>query len=379
MSTAAPPLPLLDTYARAEVTFVEGDGSWLVDSDGKRYLDFLAGIAVVGLGHRHPAPLAAAEAQLRSLWHASNLFWTEPMRELADRLSARFGGAAAFFCNSGTEAVEAALKYARRATGKPGIVALEGSFHGRTCGALAVTGQPDKRAGFEPLLDGVRFARLNDPGSLAAACGPDTGCILVEPVQGEGGVHVADPAFLTASRRLADELGALLVFDEVQAGMGRTGTFFAWEAAGVRPDAITLAKGLANGLPAGALLVAEAAAGAFRPGDHGSTFGGNPVACAAACAVCDALTDELLANVRATGEAIAGEIASLPAVLAVRGRGLLLAAELHRPAAPVVAAALERGLVVGTAGPNVVRLTPPLTIGHDEVALGVELLAEVLQ
>jgi acetylornithine/N-succinyldiaminopimelate aminotransferase len=364
--------PLLPTYARQDVTFVRGEGSWLFDADGRRYLDFVAGIAVVGLGHCHPAPLAAAQAQLERLWHVSNLYWTEPMAELAQRLSERFGGAHAFFCNSGAEAIEAALKYARRATGKPGVVALEGSFHGRTLGALSVTGQPAKRAAFEPLVPAVSFARLNDVESLRAAAGPDTGCVLLEPIQGEGGVHAAEPEFAAAALALADELGALLVLDEVQTGCGRTGTFFAFERLGIRPDAVTLAKGLANGLPIGCLLVADEAGGAFVPGDHASTFGGNPVACAAAVAVCDELTDERLTWVRAHEAFVR---ATLPDV---RGRGLLLALDTKRPAAEVVDECRERGLLVCTAGERTLRLTPPLTITTEELAQGVAILEEVL-
>jgi acetylornithine/N-succinyldiaminopimelate aminotransferase len=370
---------LLPTYARHDVTFVSGDGCMLTDGDGKRYLDLLAGIAVVSLGHRHPAPLAAAHAQLDALWHTSNLYSTEPMLRLAELLSGRFGGARTFFCNSGAEAVEAALKWARKATGKPGVVALEGSFHGRTHGALAATGQPGKRAPFEPLAPAVRFARLNDVGSLAAAVGPDIGAILVEPVQGEGGIHPATPELLAAARALADEHQALLVLDEVQCGAGRTGTFFAFEQLGVKPDAVVLAKGLANGLPIGALLVADGAPDGFEPGDHGSTFGGNPVACAAACAVVETLDEALLALVVARGEQLAAGLAALPGVTQVRGRGLMLGAELDRPAGPVVAAALEAGLLVGSAGETVLRLTPPLTIAADEVAAGLSLLEEVLR
>ena len=369
---------LLPTYARHDVTFVSGDGVWLTDADGKRYLDLLAGIAVVSLGHCHPAPLAAAHRQLDAVWHTSNLYSTEPMLRLAELLSGRFGGARAFFCNSGAEAIEAALKWARKATGKPVVVALEGSFHGRTHGALAATGQPGKRAAFEPLAPAVRFAGLNDTGSLAAAVGPDVGMILIEPIQGEGGIHPASAEFLAAARSLADEHGALLVFDEIQCGVGRTGSFFAWEQLGLTPDAVTLAKGLANGLPIGALLVADGAPEGFEPGDHGSTFGGNPVACAAATAVVETLDDELLAAVQAQGEALAAGLAALPGVLEVRGRGLMLGAELGRPAGPVVAAALEAGLLVGSAGETVLRLTPPLTITGDEVAAGLSLLEEVL-
>jgi acetylornithine/N-succinyldiaminopimelate aminotransferase len=376
--TLATKTALLDTYARADVTFVTGDGCTLTDSQGREYLDLLAGIAVVGLGHRHPAPLAAAQAQLERLWHVSNLYWTEPMAQLADLLSQRFGGAQAFFCNSGSEANEAALKYARKATGRTGIVALENSFHGRTLGALAATGQPSKRAAFEPLVPDVSFAKLNDTGSLADAVDEGTACILLEPVQGEGGVHPAAPHFLHKARELADAHGALLVYDEVQCGLGRTGHFFAWQAAGVKPDAVTLAKALANGLPIGALLVCEDAPAGFVPGDHGSTFGGNPVACAAACAVVETLTDELLADVARKGAWLAATLEKLPSVVEVRGAGLMLGVETDSVAAPLATEALERGLVVGTAGERVLRLTPPLTITDEELEHALAILEEVL-
>jgi acetylornithine/N-succinyldiaminopimelate aminotransferase len=363
---------LLPTYARLDVTFVDGDGSWLVDANGKRYLDLFAGIAVVGLGHGHPAPLAAAHAQLDRLWHVSNLYWTQPMTELASALSDRFGGAQAFFCNSGAESIEAALKWARKATGRTELVALEGSFHGRTFGALSVTGQPAKRTAFEPLVPGARFAT---PATLGEHVGSGTAAILLEPVQGEGGVLPLEPETLEQARALADEHGALLILDEVQTGVGRSGAFFAWETYGVRPDAVTLAKGLANGLPIGALLVSDDAPTGFEPGDHASTFGGNPVACAAACAVVDAIDDELLAGVRARSAQLAAGLAPFGEV---RGLGLLLAVELDRPAAPVVEAALEHGLVIGSAGERTLRLTPPLTLSADDAAHGLQLLTEVL-
>jgi acetylornithine/N-succinyldiaminopimelate aminotransferase len=369
----APLNALMPTYGRADVTFVEGDGCHLVDSTGRRYLDFGAGIAVVALGHRHPGPLAAAHAQLDRLWHASNLFWTEPQAALAEKLSDRFGGATVFLCNSGTEANEAAIKYARKATGKPGIVALEGGFHGRSTGALAATGQPSKRAAFEPLLPGVRFARPNDIDSLHAAFGDDVGLILLEPVLGEGGVYPLTPEFLQAAR----ELDALLCLDEIQTGVGRTGSFFAFERLGVRPDLVTLAKGLANGLPIGALLAAGSDS-AFGPGDHGSTFGGSPVPCAAACAVVDAIDESLLANVRTQGAKLAVGLAALPAVREVRSAGLLIGADLEPKASDVLAACLDRGLVVLSAGANVLRLAPPLVIGDAEVNDALEILKEVL-
>jgi len=365
---------LLPTYPAPRVTFVDGHGVRLVDDTGRTYLDFAAGIAVVGLGHRHPAPLAAAHAQLERLWHASNLYATEPARDLAAALSERFGGAQAFFCNSGAEANEAALKYARKATGKSGVIALEQSFHGRTTGALALTGQPAKRAAFEPLLAGVRFVPPNDVRALEAAMSDGVGLVLLEPVLGEGGVIPLEPAFLAAARGL----DALLAFDEVQTGVGRTGSFFAFEQLGVRPDLVTLAKGLANGLPIGCLLVADDAAGAFGPGDHGSTFGGNPVACAAALAVCDTIDEELLGTVRATGERLRAGLAELPHVVEVRGRGLLLGAELDVQAQPFVDAALDAGLVCLTSGGNVLRLAPPLVVENADVDEAVAILSEVL-
>jgi len=370
--------PVLPVYARQDLTFVSGEGTTLYDADGRVYLDFLAGIAVVGLGHCHPATLAATQAQLDRLWHVSNLYWTEPMIGLAQRLSTRAGGASAFFCNSGTEAVEAGLKYARKATGKPGVIALNGSFHGRTMGALSVTGQPGKRAAFEPLLSHVEFANPNEVGSLVAAVSPDTGCILLEPILGEGGVHVLEASFVAAARRLADETGAVLLFDEVQTGVGRTGAFFAHEHVGVQPDALMLAKGLANGLPIGCLLVSDDAPEGFAAGDHASTFGGNPVSCAAASAVCDELTDQLLATVTANGLALADGLAALPGVVEVRGAGLMLGAELDRPAADVVNACEDRGLLVGTAGADVLRLTPPLIVTTAEIEHALGVLEEVL-
>ena len=367
---------LLPTYPPTKVGFVEGDGVWLTGTDGRRYLDFAAGIAVVSLGHRHPAPLAAAHAQLDRLWHASNLFATEPDAELAQLLSDRFGGAHAFFCNSGTEANEAALKYARKATGKAGVIALEGSFHGRTLGALAVTGQPSKRAAFEP-LGPARFAQPNNIASLQAAAGDDIGLVLLEPVLGEGGVIPLDIEFIAAAASLAEELGALIAFDEIQAGVGRTGTFFAFEQTGVRPQLVTLAKALANGLPIGCLLVADDAPQAFVAGDHGSTFGGNPVACAAAIAVCAEITDELLANVTARGAQLAAGLRTLSGVSEVRGAGLLLGAVVDRPAQEIVDAAIDAGLVCLSAGKNVLRLAPPLVVGEHDVELALEILTEV--
>ncbi|MEZ5102491.1 MAG: aminotransferase class III-fold pyridoxal phosphate-dependent enzyme [Thermoleophilia bacterium] len=335
-------------------------------------------MAVVALGHRHPAVTAAAHAQLDRLWHV------EPLLDAADARPGRAAvrplrGARAFFCNSGAEAIEAGLKYARKATGKSGIVALETSFHGRTMGALSATGQPAKQVGFGPLIPDVRFARLNDAESLAAAAADgNVACVLLEPIQGEGGINPATHAFLESARALCDAQGALLFFDEVQTGIGRTGTFFAHEQLGVKPDVMALAKGLANGLPIGCLLASDEAQVGFVPGDHASTFGGNPVACAAACAVCDALDEELLDHVQAMGARLSTGLAALEQVQEVRGLGLLVGCQLDRPAGPVVAACLERGLLVSGAGEKVVRLSPPLVVSAEEVDQAIATLAEVL-
>ena len=370
---------LLPTYARTDVTIVRGEGTRVWDSDGREYLDFGSGIAVVGLGHGHPAPLAAASAQLERLWHASNLYRTEPAQELAGRLSERFGGARAFFCNSGTEAVEAAVKFARKATGKPGVVAVEGGFHGRTLGALSVTGQPSKREPFEPLVPGARFVPANDVAALRGAVAEDTGLVLLEPILGEGGVRPLEPEFVLAAAEAAEQAGALLCLDEIQTGVGRTGTFFAFEQLGVRPHLVTLAKALANGLPVGALLVSDEAPPGLGPGDHGSTFGGNPVSCAAACAVVDAIDDGLLANVREQSEALQAGLADLPGVTEVRGRGLLLGAELDRPAQAVLDESRARGLLVLSAGETVLRLAPPLTVDSEDVGAALTVLHAALE
>jgi predicted acetylornithine/succinylornithine family transaminase len=382
MSTRELREAILPTYARADVTIVRGQGTTVWDDAGKAYLDFCTGIAVVGLGHVHPTVTAATHAQLDLLWHASNLYWTEPMLRLADRLTARLGGGQAFFCNSGAEANEAAIKAARKVTGRAGIVALEGGFHGRTLGALSATGQPSKWEGFGPLVPGMRFARPNDVESLAAAVaagtGADVAAIMIEPVLGEGGVVPLDPGFTAAAAEMAKEIGALLVVDEVQTGVGRTGTFFAFEQASLEPDLVTMAKGLGNGLPIGALLATRRAAGCLAHGDHGSTFGGNPVVAAAACAVVDAVDDDLLANVRARSTQILHGLERLEGVVEARGRGLLLGARLDRPAGDVVDRCRAAGLLVLTAGPDVLRILPPLVVTADEVDRALAVVAGAL-
>ena len=369
---------LLRPTPRFGVTFVEGDGARLTADDGSTYLDFAGGIAVVGLGHGHPEVVAAAHRQLDRLWHVSNLYWTEPMADLADRLSARFGGAQAFFCNSGAEAVEAALKYARKATGRHAVAALEGSFHGRTLGALAVTGQPAKRQAFEPLPGPVAFARPNDDrlargrdragdGARHPGAGPRRGRRRPARarVPGSGGRARGGARRAAGLRRDPDR-------------RGEDGDVLRLGAGGVRPDLVTLAKGLANGLPLGCLLVADEAAGEFEPGDHASTFGGNPVACAAACAVCDAIDEDLLARVGGRGEELRAGLGRLGAVRESRGCGLLIGAELDRPAGAVAQECLEHGLLVTSAGERVLRLTPPLTIERADIDEALDILGEVL-
>jgi len=366
---------VLPTYARSDLTIVRGEGCRVWDDADRSYLDFGTGIAVAGLGHCEPRVTAAAHEQLDRLWHASNLYWTEPMLRLAALLTERLGGGQAFFCNSGAEANEAALKYARKRTGRAGIVALEGGFHGRTMGALSATGQPAKWEGFGPLVPGVAFTPPNDVEALEGTVSPggDVAVIMLEPVLGEGGVIPLEPAFAQAAAEIAHEVGALLCVDAVQTGMGRTGTFFGYEELGLEPDLVTLAKGLGNGLPIGALLVAGRAAGGFVAGDHGSTFGGNPVACAAACAVVEAIDEPLLRNVRERGAELQAGLARMAGIVELRGRGLLLGARLDRDAAIVVDACRAQGLLVLTAGPDVLRFAPPLVVGAGEVdeALGI--------
>jgi predicted acetylornithine/succinylornithine family transaminase len=371
---------VLPTYARADVTIVRGEGCRVWDDQGRSYLDFGGGVAVTSLGHLHPAVTAAAHEQLDRLWHASNLYWTEPMLRLAGLLSERLDGARSFFCNSGTEANEAAIKLARKATRRSGIVALEGGFHGRTLGSLSVTGQPSKWEGFGPLVPGAVFAPPNDVEALERAVTPggDVALILLEPVLGEGGVIPLEPAFAQAAAEIAREVGAVLCVDEVQTGLGRTGTFFAFEQLGIEPDLVTLAKGLGNGLPIGALLARDTAPAGLAAGDHGSTFGGNPVTCAAACAVVEAIDDDLLAGVRARGAQLRSALASLPGVVEVRGNGLLVGIRLDRPASVVVDACREQGVLVLSAGPDVLRLAPPLVVTEAEVDAALDVILGAL-
>ena len=373
---------LTANYARSPVAFVRGEGARLWDADGHEYLDLLAGISVSNVGHCHPAVVAAIQAQAARLIHVGNLFYTAPMVELAGRLARTSlgDGTKVFFTNSGAEAVEAAIKCARKAKQGGDVISLERAFHGRTYGALSATPQESKQAPFAPLVPGFR-ACAPTAAAIAEAVDDRTAALLLEPVQGEAGVWVLDDEVLVAAREACDRHGAALVFDEVQCGLGRTGTFWHFQQTPVVPDLLTSAKGLGGGLPIGALLAGPAYAEVFAPGDHGSTFPGGPVVCAAAHAVLDILGDEaLLAEVRARGERLRTQLAELPGVGTVRGRGLMNAFDLRDGGAPELArrALLQERLVVNATGPATVRLLPPLVIGEAELDEAVARLRRLL-
>jgi acetylornithine/N-succinyldiaminopimelate aminotransferase len=366
---------MIPSYARQPVEFVRGEGARLWDVDGNEYLDFLSGISVTSVGHCHPRVVAAVREQVGRLMHASNLFYTEPAMRLAARLSRSSLGGKVFLCNSGAEANEAAIKVVRKARPGGDVVVVHGAFHGRTYGALSATPQESKQAPFAPLVPGFRAVEPT-PAAVAAAVDGRTAAVLLEPIQGESGVHVLSDELLGAARAACDEHGAALVFDEIQCGMGRTGTLWAYEQTGVRPDAITTAKALGGGLPAGALVTGERLADVLAPGDHGSTFAGGPVVAAAAIAALELIDDpSLLARVRELGARLAAGLQTLAHVRAVRGRGLMLACELDLPAPDVARRALiEQRLVVNATGPTTLRLLPPLTIGEADVDEALERL-----
>ena len=376
---------LLGVYARVGPTFVAGEGCELIAEDGTRYLDFTAGIAVNALGYGHPVVRdAIARALDTGLIHVSNLFRTEPGERLADALVSRSFAARVFYANSGAEANEGAFKFARKWTGKTDIVAFSGSFHGRLFASLAATDRPDYREPFEPLLAGVSILPLGDRAVLErAVSGGRVAAIIIEPVQGEGGVRPVAPEWLAYLRELCDRHGTALIFDEIQCGLGRTGTLFAYEQTGVTPDLLTLAKPLAGGLPMAAVLLRREAAAALAPGDHATTFGGGPLVATAALAVIETIAaPAFLAEVRANGEWLGARLNALaaarPRVRQVRGLGLMWGVELGEPAAPFVTAARERGLLVCTAGSQVIRLVPPLIATRAELERGVSVLEEVL-
>jgi acetylornithine aminotransferase len=372
----------MPTYAAPSVTLVRGEGAQVWDDRGRPYVDLVAGIAVNALGHAHPAVVEAVSRQVATLGHTSNLVANQPSLRLAERLLSLAGrDGRVFFANSGAEANEAAFKLSRR-TGRSTVLATEGGFHGRTMGALALTGQKAKRVPFEPLPEGVSFVPYGDAEALTSAVGPWTAAVFLEPVQGEAGVVTPPPGYLATARDATRRHGALLVLDEVQTGVGRTGRWFAHQHDGVDPDVMTLAKGLGGGLPIGAVLAFGEAAGLLEPGQHGSTFGGNPVSCAAALAVLDTIErDGLLDRATALGERLRTGIGGLghPLVASTRGVGLMLAISLTVRCAPAVErAARERGFLVNAVGPDVVRLVPPLVLTDTQADAFVAALPEIL-
>lgn len=374
---------LLDNYPVPPVELVEGSGSTVTDADDKQYIDMLAGIAVNALGHAHPAIIEAVTNQLSTLGHVSNLFGSAPVVKVAEALREHVGDdtARVYFCNSGTEANEAAFKLARL-TGRRRILAAQHGFHGRTMGALAMTGQPDKQKPFEPMPAGVEFYPYGDIEALTALVEQnpsDTAAIILEPIQGETGVIPAPEGFLTQVRELCDKHGILFIADEVQTGVGRTGDFFAFQHEGVLPDVITMAKGLGGGLPIGATIARGEAAKLFTPGSHGTTFGGNPVSCAAATAVLATIDDAFLAEVRRKGQLLADATSKIPGIKEVRGRGLMLGVVLERPVAKrVVKLGLEHGVILNAPADDVIRLTPPLVISDEEIAQAAQRLAAAI-
>lgn len=376
--------PLMNTYKRAPVEFVFGHGEYLYDAEKRRYIDLLSGIAVVSVGHANLRVATAISNQAQSLVHVSNLFGTLPMKQLAERLQKTTGGwGRVFFCNSGAEANECAIKLARKngsAKKKYKILAAEGGFHGRTMGTLSATGQPEKWCGFEPLLEGFVHRPFNDLAAFAEALDDSVAGIMVEPIQGERGVIPATPEFLRGLRDLCTRADIPLIFDEVQTGIGRTGQWWAFQHFGVKPDIMTSAKGIANGMPLGACIADEPFASAFNPGDHGTTFGGNPVACAAALATLDEVQDRNLAG-EATrkGELLRERLLDIEDVQEVRGAGLMLGVVLKRPIAlSLVPAALERGLIINATSDSVIRLVPPLVITDHALEEAVEIFSDAI-
>ena len=381
---------LMSTYSRLPVAFERGQGVWLWDTQGKRYLDALCGIAVSGIGHAHPRLVQAIADQAARLVHASNLYRIPEQERLAALLCELSGMETAFFCNSGCEANEAAIKLARmighqRGIEQPTIVVMEKAFHGRTIATLSATGSRKVQAGFEPLLSGFARVPYDDVDALGLLGGNrNVVAVLVEPIQGEGGVQVPNGDYLAHLRSVCDRFGWLLMLDEVQTGMGRTGNWFAFQGTGVQPDVITLAKGLANGVPMGACLARGSAASAFKPGSHGSTFGGNPLACAAALATLAVIRDEgLLENAAIMGETVRtglrSRLAGKAGVREVRGQGLMIGIELDRPCGDLVRHGLEHGVLINVTAENVVRLLPPLLIRPAEAQLLIEGVAGLIE
>jgi predicted acetylornithine/succinylornithine family transaminase len=376
--------PRMTTYPPTPVTFVRGQGSELWDDDGKRYLDLLSGLAVTGLGHSHPEVAAALHEQAQTLLHVSNLFGTLPGDEVARTLDRLLGGGGkVFFCNSGAEANEAAIKLARKwgGYGKHTVISAYGSFHGRTLATLHATGQPQKHEAFQPMPEGFRHVAWDDLDALEAAIDESVAAVLLEPLQGEGGVNPAEAAYFQGVRRLCDERGLLFMVDEVQTGLGRTGRWFGFEHLGVQPDVVTLAKALGNGVPIGACWARDDVAAAFKPGDHATTYGGQPLATAAARAVLAVMErEDVPSRAEAAGKHLTAALEALPEVAEVRGWGLLLAAELQPgiASAEVARRALDAGVVVNAVSPTALRFAPSLLIDHDDLDEAVAILAGVL-
>lgn len=380
---------LMQTYATQPMVLSEGKGSYVEDVDGKCYLDFASGIAVNALGHCHPAYVEALTKQLSKLSHCSNLYYNQPAIELAEKLVANSAFDRAFFCNSGAEAIEGALKlsrkYAKKHKGEhcTKILTMSNSFHGRTYGALSATAQTKYQEGYHPLVPGVSVVEFNNIDSILAHDLAAVAAIIVEPVQGEGGVHLADIGFLKKLRALCDEHQIVLIFDEIQCGVGRSGSFFASDNFAVAPDVVALAKGLGGGFPIGAILAKESIACAFNPGDHGSTFGGNPLAATAALACVNIIRDQqFLDTVKQKSELLIAALVGLqtkhPSIKAVRGLGLMLGVEFDMPVKPIVQKCAAQGLLLVGAGENVIRLLPPLTVSDDEINEAIGILAMVL-
>ena len=373
---------VMNTYGRFPIALVKGKGSYVWDASGKQYLDFVAGIAVCDLGHCPDELQKVIQEQAGLLWHVSNLYWIEPQVKLAEKLINISGLGKAFFCNSGAEANEAAIKlvrkyfYRKKESERNQIIVFKESFHGRTLATLTATGQRKYQEGFAPLPDGFVYADYNDLMSVEKLINEKTAAIMLEPVQGEGGVHPADPVFLNSLRRICNREGILLVFDEVQCGIGRTGHFMAYQSPGVLPDIVTMAKGLGGGFPIGAMLAADKAATGFAPGDHASTFGGNPLAAAVADKVVELVsTPEFLENINKMGGYLRESLEDIrdERIVGVRGQGLMLGVEFNTPVKDLVRICMQNGLLLLGAGPNVMRFVPPLNINEKEVnqALGI--------
>lgn len=379
---------VMNTYGRFPIAPVRGQGAYVWDADGKQYLDFLGGIAVCVLGHCHEPLQEALREQAARLWHISNLYWIEPQVDLAEKLVKISGLGKAFFCNSGAEANEAAIKLVRKyfyrqdQAEKHQIIVFKESFHGRTLATVTATGQTKYQEGFAPLPKGFVYADFNDLASVESLISGKTAAIMLEPIQGEGGVHPAEPEFLQELRRLCDEKDLLLVFDEVQCGMARTGNFFAYQGYGVTPDIVTMAKGLGGGFPIGAMLASDRAATGFAPGDHASTFGGNPLAAAVANRVVEILTDpDFTAHSIKMGTYLRDKLNKIQdaRIIDIRGRGLMLGVEFDREVKELVQICMDLGLLLIGAGPKVVRFVPPLNIGTAEIDQAMNILSHALQ